>query len=437
MLLKLSIIFLASAAVCLAAYIYISKTRTRNRARGIRRFFGGLSLLSAITSAVLFVIFCRANNINFFNRLKSYDPVASYTKSLAENGADTAYAGLPDGIFSFDGSIYFKNGNGDMFEIVSQTVTAEDGTVTDSHSAKTVANGALYLGGKSTLRATVNDKKELVLDGYLRYSEYDGQRIEYNNKVIAKGVEYCSLTDNSLIYITESGDMYALGFNEYGQLGDTTTKNKDTPTYVQPDMKSCSVSETHLMTVDKFGTLYAVGDNSYSQLGNKTAVPTTEPITIMQGVKDVRVGNFYSVVLAVNGEVLTAGSNEKGQLGNSGEAFKAELVPILSGVERIEINGDTCAALTYGGELYVWGDNADFKAGYAGEAILPSPVKLLDNVLDFTLSENGVAVITRDRDILKSAQAGGFVPVLTFGAQIPDIYKDDAQSITPAVPDAA
>ncbi len=439
MLLKISIILAAVSVICLAGYVFLTKTKAKQQSVLLKRTVATLALLTAIGAAVFAVIFCRANHIKLFNRLKSYDPVATYTSSVTKDGVDNAFLYLPDSVFSYDGEFYFKNGKNDLFRLETSTTVGEDGSTFESYSAKTVENEVLYVGGCKTLRATITAQKELKLDGYFKYSEYDGQKISFKNKIVAENVEFCALTDNSLVYITTAGDMFVQGFNEYGQLGDTTAKNKDTATLVSSDMSKCAISDTHSMTVDKFGNLSAVGDNSYSQLGNKTAIPTNVPVPIMKGVKDVKVGNFYSVVLTVNGEVLTAGLNEKGQLGNSGEAFKAELVPILTGIQKIDVNGDTCAALTYSGELYVWGDNTSYKAGFAGESILPTPVKIASDVYDFALSSDSVAMISNNRDVLKTSLNGGVTnvtPAITFNAQIPGMYKDNTDPATDATTDA-
>lgn len=136
-----------------------------------------------------------------------------------------------------------------------------------------------------------------------------------------------------------------MGFNEYGQLSDNTTKNKPSPVFVMSGVERADISDTHAMIIDKYGTLFAAGDNSYSQLGNKNAISSTELTKVMQGVRDVAVGNYFSLVLTVNGELYSAGTNEKGQLGNNGGEFRAELVPVMTGVEKISVNGNTCAAL--------------------------------------------------------------------------------------------
>lgn len=421
MLLKVSIIFGAAALLSLIIYAFCASKRRKKPKKFARRFFGTIAVLCTLTAAVLSIIYCRANNIKIFNKLKEYDPVTTYTESLTKDGAEAAFPLAPDAVFSYSDSIYFKNGKGDLFTV---EFSEEDAV----YSAKTVYNGAVFVDGVKTLRAMITDDNKLILDGYLQYSVYDGEKLEFKNKVIASDVAYCSLTNNSVLYITTDGSLYGLGFNEYGQLGDSTTKNKATPTLVTDNISRCAISDTHSMTVDSFGIFKTVGDNSYSQLGNKTAISAKEPIKIMQGVKDVRAGNYFSVVLAVNGQLFTAGNNDAGQLGNGGEAFKAELIPIMNGVKKIDVCGNTVAALTFDGELFVWGDNTGCKAGVPKETVLPSPVKIKDAVFDFVLSDTGVAIITDTRDILLSDASGNINTILTFNAQI-SVTPDDSNTI--------
>lgn len=414
MLLNISIISLIIFVA--AVLLYIMCIRNKSKMANLKRISAIISAAALLCSLITAMIYVKSNNIKIFSGVKSYDIKESYTAALTKNGAESAYDLLPVAAFAQNDDLYIINSKNDAFLI------EKDADL--QYTLKTEFNKIAYLGADKTLKATVTTDGELILDGYLLYSKYDGEVIEYKNKTIAKNVEFCNFSSNSLFFITKSGDLYALGFNEYGQLGDSTVKNKPKPELIKSGITKASVSDTHSMMVDKFGTLYAVGDNSYSQLGNKTAVSSTEPIKIMQGVKDVRVGNYYSLVLTVNGELYTAGINENGQLGNDGQQFKAELIQTLSNVDKIEINQNSCAALTYSGELYVWGSNENNKISSKQTENITAPLKISENVYDFAISDSGIVIITTDRDILVSSQTGEPEVCITFGAQIPEIYRD-------------
>jgi len=412
MLLKISIYLFIAAILLLLIYLLSIKRKKRGF---LSKLSGTLSIALFICCSVLIIIHCKSNNIKIFNRVKNYDIVKTYTDTLAKSDATGAYPLLPTNVFTQNDKVFFTNGKNDLFEIVNT-----EGVYT----FPTISNSTTFTNGAKTLNAVIDTNGNLILDGYLLYSKYESKIVKFSNKTIAKNVKSVSFTSNSLFYITNDAKLYAMGFNESAQLGDTTTKPKSEPILIMENVKSADISDTHSMIVDIHGTLYAVGDNSYSQLGNKTAVSSNELTRIMQGVKDAKVGNYYSMVLTVNGELYTAGINEKGQLGNGGEEFKAELIKVLDNVYKIETQGDTCAALTYNGELYVWGDNNENKAGVNDSKSITKPNKLHDNAYDFALSTNSVVILTKERDIILTDKQAQQNKVLKFNATVPEEFKE-------------
>lgn len=410
MLLKTSIVFAVLFIVFGLIYLKVSKNKKRKKAG---RVLGILSLLSLISALVMISLFIKIEDIKIFNKVKTYDVLTSYNDALSKKGADKAYEFLPVRVCADNDGIYFINSKNDLFKIEKND---------DGYAAKTKSNSIANVKSSKTINATLSDGGALTLDGYFLYSKFEQEYVSFKNKKIASDVASFSLTSNSLMYVTNDGKLYSMGFNEYGQLGDQSTKNRSEPEFIKDGIKKAEISDTHSMIVDKYGTLYAVGDNSHSQLGNKTAVSSTDYTKIIQGVKDIQIGSYLSLVLSVNGELYTAGKNDLGQLGNGGESFKAELILALSGVERISAKDNTCAALTHSGELYVWGDNKNGKAGAKDAEFVNVPTKIADNVYDFALSENGIVIINYDRDILVHS-AGETITALEFNATVPDALK--------------
>ena len=427
-MLKISLTFFIVALLCLVIYLslYRKKRKKTKKPPFIARLSGLLTVLCFISSLVCGIVYLKQENIKLFNRINSYDVKSKYAEEIEKGNTDAAYKILPDRIFSCGNGILFANGLDDEFEMFSD----ENGI-----TFKTAKNNVRLTAGTESIKAHLSSNGELILDGSFLYSKYDEQLLEYSNSIISKNVRNFSVTSNSLLCVTDSDDLYSIGFNEYGQLCDSTTKNKESLVLSMQNVKSADLSDTHALIIDKYGTLYACGDNSYSQLGTKNAISSTEPVKIMQGIKDVRAGNYFSLVLSVNGDLYTAGINKKGQLGNNGEEFRAELIQILTGIEKIDVNGNTCAALTNSGHLYVWGDNKDGKGGSDAGEVLSSPIKIADDVYDFALYDSGVAVLTKDRDI--KLYKGNTEPdtVFTSDAAIPDEYREKYTIKTPETPE--
>ena len=64
------------------------------------------------------------------------------------------------------------------------------------------------------------------------------QTNSYIPKKVMDNVIYVSLGTESSAAITENGDLYTWGRNNYGQLGDGTTKNKDRPQKIMDNVRS-------------------------------------------------------------------------------------------------------------------------------------------------------------------------------------------------------
>jgi alpha-tubulin suppressor-like RCC1 family protein len=189
--------------------------------------------------------------------------------------------------------------------------------------------------------------------------------------------------DHSLA-VTSTGQLYAFGYNRYGQLGITTnsgTSNANpTPTLVSLPGASGPVTqiaagEDHSLAVTSTGQLYAFGYNQYGQLGittnsgtgNENPTPTLVSLPGASGpVIQIAAGNWHSLALTSTGQLYTFGRNASGELGratNSGTG-NANPTPALvslpgaSGpVTQIAGGGAHSLAVTSTGQLYAFGYN--------------------------------------------------------------------------------
>jgi alpha-tubulin suppressor-like RCC1 family protein len=184
--------------------------------------------------------------------------------------------------------------------------------------------------------------------------------------------------------LTASGQLYAFGRNFYGQLGNTTNNGKETanPTPAALALPGASgpvsqiaAGDTHSLALTSTGQLYAFGSNQFGQLGNpansgtELANPTPLPVSLPGAtgpVVQIAAGFSHSLVLTSTGQLYAFGSNQFGQLGSAGNSGTDNPVPTptrvsLPGaggpVSQIAAGGFHSLALTSTGQLYAFGRN--------------------------------------------------------------------------------
>jgi alpha-tubulin suppressor-like RCC1 family protein len=175
---------------------------------------------------------------------------------------------------------------------------------------------------------------------------------------------------NHSLAVTSTGDLLAWGSNTDGQLGDGTTTNRDTPVEVQlPSgviVTTASGGLDHSLAVTSTGGLLAWGGNEIGQLGDGTLTARETPVAVLAPAgataTGVRGGQTCSFALTDMGELLAWGLNTFGQLGDGTacDRYVPAAVQLPSGTTVTGIGGHmlTCLAVTSTGTALAWGNNA-------------------------------------------------------------------------------
>ena len=170
-------------------------------------------------------------------------------------------------------------------------------------------------------------------------SQTGGQQTTITPPAATNGTKFSQVsssgTNNFSLAVGSDGNAYAWGFNNYGQLGDGTTSNRNTPvivkkpagvsadfTYVQ-----VSAGTDHSLAVGSDGYAYAWGNNNNGQLGNNTTSFSSVPVRVCDpstgsnvdtGLKAIQVsaGRLFSLAIDQDGNTWAWGNNDNGQLGN-------------------------------------------------------------------------------------------------------------------------
>jgi alpha-tubulin suppressor-like RCC1 family protein len=183
---------------------------------------------------------------------------------------------------------------------------------------------------------------------------------------------------------TSPGQLYAFGYNRFGQLGNATnngtTAPNPTPTPVTLSgavgpVTQVAAGVNHSLAVTAGGQLYAFGDNFYGELGsatnNKTLQPnpTPTPVTLpgaVGPVTHVAAGGGHSLALTASGQLYAFGFNYVGELGSAthNKTFEPNPTPTqvtlpgaVGPVTQIAAGTGHSLAVTTSGQLYAFGLN--------------------------------------------------------------------------------
>jgi alpha-tubulin suppressor-like RCC1 family protein len=265
----------------------------------------------------------------------------------------------------------------------------------DSASLVVTADGRLYSFGKNTygeLGRALGSGSEAANPVPARVSLPDGRVVQ----AAAGGAHSLALSS--------TGQLYAFGSNRFGQLGSTTNNGNEnanpTPAALALPGASGPVSQiaagdAHSLALTSTGQLYAFGSNEFGQLGNaansgtELANPTPLAVTLPGAsgpVVQIAAGASHSLALTSTGQLYAFGSNRFGQLGTAGASGTLSptstptrvSLPGASGpVIQIAAGAFHSLALTATGQLYTFGRNNFGQLGSENGEGTPNPTPAL------------------------------------------------------------
>ena len=118
----------------------------------------------------------------------------------------------------------------------------------------------------------------------------------------------------SIVVLTQNGLVYTWGKNDYGQLGNGSSKTRKRPRIVKgllDKVASISVGEYHVLALTEKGQLLAWGTDSNGQLGlggkrGKQLIPKMVR-DVPKDISNLAVGDFHTLVLTNKDELWAMG----------------------------------------------------------------------------------------------------------------------------------
>jgi alpha-tubulin suppressor-like RCC1 family protein len=202
------------------------------------------------------------------------------------------------------------------------------------------------------------------------------------------------------ITLRSDGTLWASGSNDFGQLGDGTVLQRNSPVQAGlpgngTNWTAIAAGDSHCVALKGDGTLWSWGDNSAGQLGNGTisAVPVLTPVQVGSANTWVAVaaGMSSTVALKSDGSLWAWGFDDFGQLGNGDitGATQPSPVAVLNPGNRaytaVSITHKHVLALQADGTLWSWGSNQFGQLGI--------------NSIDATIHATPVQFVTGDQAV--------------------------------------
>ena len=308
------------------------------------------------------------DGIGYLNDVKAIAAGYSYSLALKSDGT----------VWSWGRNGYSQLGIG-MFVGTKSTpvqVLGEDG-IGYLNDVKAIAAGSdhsLAFKGDGTVWAWGRNDHGQLGDGTTTNRSAPVQVLGEDGTDHMAGVTVIAAGGHSLA-LKSDGTVWAWGWNDYGQLGDGTTTNRNTSVQVAGEggigyldgVIAIAVGDDHSLALKSDGTVWAWGHNNHGQLGDGTTTDRSAPVQV-PGLTDVTAitrGENQSFALKSDGTVWAWGANFTGQLGDGTETDRSAPVQVLGengtgyleDVKAISGGGRHVLALKSDGTVWSWGNN--------------------------------------------------------------------------------
>ncbi|KAK0157859.1 hypothetical protein PV328_011549 [Microctonus aethiopoides] len=224
---------------------------------------------------------------------------------------------------------------------------------------------------------------------------------------------------NHSFALTDCGEIYGWGSNQYGQLGlkqlhcDNSIANKyiSVPIKIKIEFKVKKIAAglRHSAVISDDGRVFVTGSGNKYQLGlvdsNTEPILSTDTFTPVPGIEniiDIACGQYFTIALAGNGDIFTWGNNKYGQLGVDSNEIPSSILPIklemnFGEVKMISAGWTHANVLNNEGIIFAWGRNTYGQLGNGLNDIYqqwqPKIVQTISNIRQLSVgSEHNIAL---------------------------------------------
>jgi alpha-tubulin suppressor-like RCC1 family protein len=225
--------------------------------------------------------------------------------------------------------------------------------------------------------------------------------------------------------VKDDSSLWAWGWNAYGQLGDGTTEDRESPVRIMDDVASVLAIRKRAFAIKTDGSLWAWG---FGIIGDGVArdwrnPPALEPVKILDSVVSVTaydtsetIGNYSAFAIRTDGSLWAWGVNDLGQLGDGTitqrdenwniieDTLRLSPIKIMDDVASVVTGNSRTFAIQTDGSLWSWGSTRFglLGCGAVGDPYdgrfdyRATPVKVMDNVVSVSSGWGSTMVVKTD-----------------------------------------
>jgi alpha-tubulin suppressor-like RCC1 family protein/subtilisin family serine protease len=200
--------------------------------------------------------------------------------------------------------------------------------------------------------------------------------------------------------VRSDGTVWAWGWNGESELGDNTTTQRNAPVQMTgpggagylSNAVAVAAGQCHTVVLRSDGTVWTCGQNTYGQLGDNTTTQRNTPVQVvgpggsgwLTGIVAVAAGEQHTLALRSDGTVWAWGWNTYGELGDNTTTSRSAPVQVtgpggqghLAGVTAVACGYYHSVALRADGTIWTWGDNVDGDLGDTTTIVRNAPVQV-------------------------------------------------------------
>ncbi len=275
----------------------------------------------------------------------------------------------------------------------------------------------------------------LKSDGTVWTCEYsqNSQSVQVSD---LRNITQISAGESHYLALRSDKTVWAWGENYYGQLGNNSTTNQNTPVQVVNDesgsagtflteVVQISAGANHSMVLKNDGTASGWGYDRYGSIGRgsqtekrKTPVRVRNAEglsgTYFTDIKQISAGRSFTIILRNDGTVFACGENGNNKLGIGSSSYynrptvvKTNTNENLTGIKQVSAGSNHLFAQKNDSTLFAWGQNASGQLGDGTTTLRANPVsvmitstEVLDSIKQISAGDNHSVALRNDNTVL-------------------------------------